>query len=238
MAVIVREIMNRELLAFPADMSRSQAIWVLVAWDLSAAPVVDGEDQLVGIVNLRDLLRSDRPTVRDAATSGVRTIRAQDDIQSAAAELSKHGIHHLPVLGPKDALVGFLSTLDVVRGLTGAPASHPARFPHRDPLTGATFSDDLELTLEHVAQTPPSPGVIVLVRGGVGRPERVVWAETSSDVRSCARGYLERRGHQIPQLQQILAQGGLRFRIALLGRPEECERIAYLVRDQAQRGLP
>jgi CBS domain-containing protein len=237
MALKVAEIMNREVLAFPADVSRPRAISVLVAWDLSAAPVVDEQDRLVGIVTLRDLLRSGHATVGGAATKGVWTIKEQADIQSAAAELSRHGVHHLPVVGPEGVLVGFLSTLDVVRGLTGVPAPHPAVFPHHDPLTGAIFSDDLELTLEHVAQTPPSPGVIVLVRGGVRRPERVVWVETSSDVRACARRYLERRIEETPQLREILARDDLRFRVAPLGSREECERIAYLVRDQAQREL-
>jgi hypothetical protein len=41
MAIVVREIMNREVLAFPTDLGRERALVTLLACDLSAAPVID-----------------------------------------------------------------------------------------------------------------------------------------------------------------------------------------------------
>ena len=85
--------------------------------------------------------------------------------------------------------VGFLSLLDVTRALIGRPTRHPSTFPHFDAATALEWSDDLDLSPGSLDQVPEAPGLYVLFRTELGRPDRVVWAESVNDLRSRLRDY-------------------------------------------------
>ena len=55
-----------------------------------------------------------RRTVADAMSRQVRTVRADDTVSAAAKEMASHRIHGLPVLGQDSAVVGIVSTFDIV----------------------------------------------------------------------------------------------------------------------------
>jgi CBS-domain-containing membrane protein len=81
-----------------------------------------------GVVTLRDLAARAKEPPRAAVT----TVSAGASIAEAARALASENLHHLVVVGATGEAIGILSSLDVVRGLLGLPARHPAtttRFP-------------------------------------------------------------------------------------------------------------
>lgn len=120
---------------------------------ISALPVVDGKDRVVGIVSEGDLMR--RPelgtaarrswwlglfaddaardyakthgaAVRDVMTSPVVSVRRTTALQEVARLMEKHRIKRLPVL-EAGRLVGIVSRADLVRRLATAPAKPASR---------------------------------------------------------------------------------------------------------------
>jgi acetoin utilization protein AcuB len=103
---------------------------------LSHLPVVDGRG-LVGMLKQRDILGAPGlfgpvlgPAVDSGETlkahrvgevmSGLVTIGAEASLQEAAKKLQKHGVDCLPVL-EDGALVGIVTTSDLLRAITGPP---------------------------------------------------------------------------------------------------------------------
>ena len=86
-------------------------------------PVVDAEQNLVGIFSLRDLRAvltgngSGRLIVAaDIATQHVLTVRPDDDLHTALRRFTQKNIDYLPIVDPQDArcLLGMLSRHDVI----------------------------------------------------------------------------------------------------------------------------
>lgn len=235
MACQVSEVMNREVLRFERDVS-AQAAWaMLLKMGLSTAPVVDGNDHPIGVVSVRWLAAAPEGT-RVGACMRAPAVVAEPEMSllDAARLLDEANLHHLAVVGPDRSLIGFVSSLDLLRGIIGAPARHPDSFVHWDEESGAAFSNDLPLDAEHVGDTPHEKGLVVIVRGGAGRPERVVWAETTLDVKRWLMSYLE--GEDLPELRPHLAKSGdlLRFRYAQIDDWRRREEVAFAVREHAQ----
>jgi CBS domain-containing protein len=110
-------------------------------------------------------------------------VRASDPITHAARLLAETRFHHLPVVDAGGRVVGFVSALDLLCGMLGLPASHPAAFPHVDERTGLVWTDDRPLAYEHVEAAPDGPGVLVLRSASAGERDRVVWVESTDNVR-------------------------------------------------------
>jgi CBS domain-containing protein len=215
MAVLVQEIMNHELFSMRVAEPVRDALSYLVALGISGSPVVDETGRPVGMVSVRGLLRAEQgDTIEQHMSRPVVTIRDRSTIHEAARLIGETGYHRLVVVDDEGHAVGIVSSLDVVRGLIGLPASHPPVFPHYDDDTALTWTDDTVLAFDRVEAAPDGPGVMVLVHGGVGQPERVVWAESTSNVRQRLIDILSAPGTRIPGLQQWLLRGELRFRAA------------------------
>jgi len=59
-------------------------------------------------------------TVSDVMSTRVQTVRDDATIAEAATVMAKHRVHGLPVVTKKNALVGFVSTFDVVDWVASA----------------------------------------------------------------------------------------------------------------------
>ena len=220
MATTVHEIMNPELFHVrPAD-AANEVARNIDALGITGAPVVGDDGHPLGVVTLRDCLRAHGcETVGDRMSRPAVTVRRLAAIDEAARVLAETGLHRLVVVDDHGVAVGMLSAVDVLRGLTGVPARHPATFPHYDRATGLVWSDDTPLALDRVEAAPPGPGMVVLVHGGAREPERVVWAEWTYDMRTRLIDMLS-----LPQRQplaRLLDRGGLRFRAASLADKRE-----------------
>lgn len=228
MAQIVEEIMNRELFTLRPDEPVEQARRYLLALGITGAPVVDENGRPLGLLSLRDTLGGPPGArARERMTSPAVTVREDATIPEAAQTLVETRRHRLVVVDEAGRAVGMVSSVDLVAGLLGLPASHPETFPHYDRTTGLTWTDDTPLERSRIDIAPAGPGLLVLVRGGAGEPEQIVWAEATQDLRGRLLDLLT--APQPPPLSEILSRDGLRFRAASAPEEEERRRALAIV---------
>lgn len=234
MAVIVEEIMNRELFSVRPDEPSEPVLRYLHLLGASGAPVLDDEGKPVGMITLRDFVEPKKgDLVGERMTTPALTVPAKAGIAEAGRRMAEAAYHHLAAIDEHGRAVGFVSALDVVRGLLGLPSAHPRQFPHYDKATGLTWIDDRALSFDHVEAAPAEAGVIVLLHGGPGEPERVVWAETSQDMRARLVDLLAHPEAQRPPLAGWLRAPGMRFRCAAAADAADREHALEAVLDQA-----
>jgi CBS domain-containing protein len=234
MALLVSEVMNREIFTVPPETPAPEVIERLLMLDITAAPVVDEDQQVMGLVSLRDLVDiDDRYTARDRMSTPAVVVRPEETLQQAASLLAHTGYHHLVVIDQQRRAIGFLSALDVLRGLIGLPARHPASFPHFDEDTGLRWTDDTLFNLEHIDLAPDGPGVFVLIHGGAGMAESVAWVESAPNIRGRLLQMLATLPAEQSQLAGWLRRGQLRFRAASVEQPDLAQRAVATIRAAA-----
>lgn len=215
MAMNVSEIMNREIFSLRPAEKIEDALDDLVFLGISGAPVIDDTGALLGMLSWREaVVRAGGHSVRERMTSPAATVSQDAHIREAARILDHTGYHRLVVVNDRSHPVGVVSVLDVMRGLTGAPAAHPAAFPHFDGATQLSWSDDTLLDLDHLSAAPAGPGVLVLVTGAAHIPDRIVWCEETPELRRRVREILTQPQGQ-PGIRYWLDRGTLRFRCAV-----------------------
>jgi len=115
------------------DASVSDAVSAMVQRGVRHLPVVDDRRRVIGVVSDRDLRtlfggagggEPDGPTsggeaggwtVAQIMTRPVRTVRATDALSVAYRLLARGHFGALPVVDERDALVGMLSVVDLIR---------------------------------------------------------------------------------------------------------------------------
>ena len=215
MAEHVDEIMNHELFCLRPDETVEYALRFFNALAITAAPVVDGARRPVGFVSLRDLVRVDESTpVGECMTTPADTIAAGTTIDAAARHLAERNRHHLAVVDAGGIVVGYVGSLDVVRGLLGLPVPHPGAFGRYDPSHGVAWSNDFPLVEANVDKAPDGPGLLRLVRSRPNEPDRVVWSEGTHNVRTRVLDLLSGPQPQLAPVMDDLEAGRLLFRTA------------------------
>lgn len=131
----VRDVMTQATITeSPQDSLRSAAerMWRQQTGSLLVA---DNNDNLIGIITERDLLRAvalgadpDKTTVDDAMTVEVYTVPPDMPLQDAAREMAARWIRHLPVV-ENGQLRGVVSMRDVT-GVFAAMAAGNVRVEH------------------------------------------------------------------------------------------------------------
>jgi CBS domain-containing protein len=238
MALTVSEIMNREVFSVGPAESVAATREAILALGITGVPVVDVEGRPLGLVSLRDLVRA-----RGGATAGERmtqppaTVPEDVRLGEAARRLARTRYHRLIVVDGRGCVVGMVSAVDIIRGLMGLPAPHPASFPHLDRESGLSWTDDLPLELDEIHAAPDGPGVLVLLHGGAGVAERVLWAESAESIRHRLKEMLTTV--QPGLLGVWLEHGGLRFRAASATDPaERSDALAAIRRGVAMPPVP
>jgi len=155
-------------------------------------------------------------------------------IEDAARLMAEHDIHRLVVVDEGVRLVGFVSVLDVMRGLLGIPTSHPASFPHFDRATGVKWTDAAVLDVLHADRAPEQPGVFVLSVGGEDAEETDIWIEATLDLRGRLRTIAE-GGSGDAQLTELSLRyrPWLRFRAAPISDPERRQQVLLRLNERA-----
>lgn len=222
--------MNPELFSLREEERVEDALAYLLVLGVGGCPVLDAAGRPVGMVSLRDLLRRDGDYVGQRMSRPVASASAGSAVDEAARLIGETGFHRLVVVDAEGRAVGIVSAIDLVRALAGLPASRSPMFPHYEAETGLTWTDDTLFELDRVEIAPPGPGIVALIHGGVGVPERVVWAEAVGDARQRLIDILTEPEIQAPALRRWLRQGGLRFRAAAQPDAAERERIAASLR--------
>lgn len=240
MAKFAREIMNNELFSLRPTDNVEQALGYILALGITGAPVLGEDHRPLGLASFRDLLSSRKPTtVRECMTAPAVTVGEAATIDQAAQILAEHDVHRAVVTDADGRATGMVSSLDVIRGLLGIPARHPASFPHFDKAFGITWSDDTMLELERFDVAPDGPGILVLISGGKGQPERIVWTEAPHNVRTRLHELVS-----VPQDNPLISRlldhrSNLRFRAASVPADAARQTLARLLeRLQTSFGLP
>lgn len=83
--------------------------------DLSAVPIIDSNEQPIGIVSATDLLPDLKPNspISTIMTEKVYTVPQYDDVSTAARVMRKHRIHRV-VVTHEQRVVGVLSSFDLL----------------------------------------------------------------------------------------------------------------------------
>jgi CBS domain-containing protein len=116
---VARNHMSRDLLTVPPDIALTEVAKRMVARDVGAALVTEG-DRLVGILTERDVLRAvaegiaEDTVVADCMTSDPDTMDPSESTRQAAVLMIHGGFRHLP-LTEGDEIVGMLSIRDLMR---------------------------------------------------------------------------------------------------------------------------
>lgn len=226
--------MNRELFTARPEETADNLIDYFSALGIGASPVLARDGSLIGMISLRDLVRAEPDAlVEERMRTPVTFVSAESTIEETARILGETGYHRLPVVDHEYRVVGIVSSLDVIRGLTGIPVRHPETFPHFDQVTGLIWTDDVPLEMDRVEAAPQGPGLIALVHGGAGVRERMVWAERAANVRARLIDMMSLPQENYPALSYWLDKENLRFRAASLDDEERGRRVV----DKLQRGV-
>lgn len=127
-------IMSRDVVTAGPQMSIEFAWAMLAKHKLEALPVVDGQRKLVGIVTLVDFLNqksfarmprrrwnlsrgSRRRPLERIMTSPVVSAREDTCILELVLLLSRHSLHHLPVVDDDQQVIGIISQTDLINAL-------------------------------------------------------------------------------------------------------------------------
>ncbi|MEO3878607.1 HPP family protein [Rheinheimera fenheensis] len=138
------DIMSRDLVTVSAATRVSDAWLLLRKHKLSMLPVVDSQQQLLGVITMVDFLsrvqvphywgvlrflrqrlsgaarRDKNRTVADYMVKDVIVARSHDHIAALVPLLSDQGFHHIPVLDGQQKLVGIVSQSDLIAALFNA----------------------------------------------------------------------------------------------------------------------
>ena len=127
----VSDLMSSQVIATRSEDSIATLHNLMLEHDIRHIPVVNPENELVGLVSHRDLLRQslveqsdvpefiedevrERITVGEVMTTGVLSIEPDADIREAAQAMYENKFGSLPVV-EGDHLVGILTESDFVR---------------------------------------------------------------------------------------------------------------------------
>jgi CBS domain-containing protein len=124
------DVMTRPVLTVRADDYVEQAAALLANNNVTAAPVLDGQGELVGIVSEGDLLRArvvqvpdpahpgvPGPAVRfvsDVMTRDVVAVPATADLSAVAEAMLVHHVHSVPIVDASE-VVGIVCRHDLLR---------------------------------------------------------------------------------------------------------------------------
>jgi CBS domain-containing protein len=130
----VGDVMTREVCVVRRSTPLKEIARQLVEHGVSAMPVLDEEDRLLGVVSEADLVnresrdaRADRRrrpfrrlqppggTAKDLMTTPVITVSAGTTVSRAARMMQARGVKRLVVVDPEGRLVGLVSRADLVR---------------------------------------------------------------------------------------------------------------------------
>ena len=129
----VAELMVSDVKAVAPETSVADVIVVMTEHHISALPVVDAHDQLLGVVSTTDILEAAAEATdpkarerlfgateaRDIMTPRPATVGLAADVKEAAQQMLYLEVHRLFV-EDKGRLVGVISQSDIVRGVATA----------------------------------------------------------------------------------------------------------------------
>lgn len=181
----VEDVMSREVHTVRPDTLLADAVELLLDKIYRALPVVDNEDQVVGILTEGDLLtkvklratsvqqqlteaemaaelqrlRQTGQTVTEVMTPNLLTIPTGTTVAQAVKLMSKNSIKRLPVVDDEGHLAGIVSRVDVLRALSRSPLDEERRHSP-GPGQHRTVGEMMAPTIPTVQATTPLTEVV------------------------------------------------------------------------------
>lgn len=128
--ITARDIMTENVVTIPPTCSVGHAVEILIREEISGLPVVDDQDQLVGIVTEFALLataydqRIAIESVDKHMTTDVLTVDVNDPVRKVADLFIVHRVRRVPVM-ENGRIAGLISRRDVLKAVYET-ASHTA----------------------------------------------------------------------------------------------------------------
>lgn len=115
---------DNHIFTIKPDSTLQDALEIMAKEKISSLPVMNNNDELIGIISERDYIRKAIPErkipweihVKDYMTENVITVVKTDLLQECMKIMSTNRIRHLPVI-EDGTMVGVISITDVVRAL-------------------------------------------------------------------------------------------------------------------------
>ena len=187
--MIAKDIMTKNVRMIAPDADVRAAARIMAESGVSALPVVDADQTLIGIVSEGDLVRraelkttrrrswwlelfttpetlaeeyikAHAPKVRDVMHRPVISVTEDTPVPAIATLLERHGIKRVPVLRAK-AVVGIVSRADLVKALARQTKETPSE------ATDGAIRNTFMQRFKAQPWTPAGGGVAFSVRAGV-----------------------------------------------------------------------
>jgi CBS domain-containing protein len=110
----VREIMTTPVITAPEAMPLGEVAELLAKHHITAVPIVDGDDTVIGLVSEYDLMARQGKTAGDVMTRGVVTVGPETEVDDVRFLLVERRIRRVPVTDGR-RMVGIISRSDIVR---------------------------------------------------------------------------------------------------------------------------
>lgn len=116
MSMKIADIMQESVVTTTPEASLAEVRGMMSEAKISSVPVVDSENQVVGIVTTSDLAEGhdDSTPVGDLLGEHVYTVPAYNPVHIAARVMRNHHIHHV-VVTHEQKVVGIVSSFDLLR---------------------------------------------------------------------------------------------------------------------------
>lgn len=130
----VRDIMTAHVLTVSADARVDHAVWSLSAKGITGAPVCDASGKVIGVLSRSDLIDGDthgvvageRP-VSEVMTPEVWAVHPDALASEAVALMVAKSIHRVVVMEHEYALVGIVTSMDVMKAILAGHDLRPRR---------------------------------------------------------------------------------------------------------------
>ncbi len=121
----IEQLMTKEVGACQPDDSLGHPARIMWERDCGFVPVTESREdrRVMGVVTDRDICMAtytkgrplDQIRVRDIMSTGVRSCKPSDTLETAEAAMREAQIHRLPVVDDADQLLGVISLADIAR---------------------------------------------------------------------------------------------------------------------------
>jgi CBS-domain-containing membrane protein len=119
----VKNVMVSPAVCCRPDTNLGIAAEILWRHNCGILPITNFQDRVIGVVTDRDMFialatrnrRAGELTLGEVTSGRVYSCKPDDDIHTAMAAMSEHGVRRLPVLDEVGKIVGIVSMDDVVR---------------------------------------------------------------------------------------------------------------------------
>lgn len=127
---MVGDLMTRDPIVVGVDTPLAAVVDLLDRYDVSGAPVVDADGDLVGVISRTDLAQAQtmgQPgttwralTAGDLMTGPALTVSESTSIADAVHRMQAEHVHRLVVVGDDGRIpIGLISTTDIVHAMAG-----------------------------------------------------------------------------------------------------------------------